>query len=418
MRPKIFVVDDDADLREALLDTFETCELPARGFARAKDLLTDLDPDWPGVILTDIRMPGMSGLELLEEVRLNAPKIPIILFTGHADIPAAVQAMKAGAFEFLEKPVDPEHLHQIVLRALKMRELQLEVEQLQRQVSSGTALSKRVIGRSKAIRFLRRDIEAVSPLRVDVLVWGEGGTGKTMAARAIHDLSPRATAEFVTLNCSTLSSENIDRVLFETGGVLDQANGGTLFLQGLETLSDQLQAQLLQIFSAEAPPRIIASVSREPNELLKEGALRADLLYRINVAAIELPPLRERGRDVFHLLDHFTREAAALHNKSLRDLPVPDLDVVGRYRWPGNVRELRNVAEKLVIGLSVRLTDEPQGQSDVSETYEDAMRRFERELLTNALVQSGGRKGDAADLLGIPRKRFYLRMKHCGMDEQ
>lgn len=417
MIPQIFLVDDDADLREALLDTFDTFQLRSKGFARAIDLLDELDPEWPGVILTDIRMPGMSGLELLEEVRLNAPKIPIILFTGHADIPAAVQAMKTGAFEFLEKPVDPEHLHQIVLRALKMRGLQLEVEQLQRQVSSRTALGKRVIGRSKSIRFVRRDIEAVAPLKVDVLVWGEGGTGKTLAARAIHDLSPRAAAEFVTINCSTLTSENIDRVLFEAGGILDQANGGTLFLQGLETLSDQLQAQLLQIFSFEAPPRIIASVGREPNELLKEGALRADLLYRINVAAIELPPLRERGRDVFHLLDHFTREASALHNKSLRSLPVPDLDVIGRYRWPGNVRELRNVAEKLVIGLCVRLNTDP-GQVDVSETYEEAMRRFERELLTNALVQSGGRKGEAADLLGIPRKRFYLRMKHCGMEEE
>jgi two-component system, NtrC family, phosphoglycerate transport system response regulator PgtA len=417
MTPQIFVVDDDADLREAILDTFEKHRLPAKGFARASDVLEELDPDWPGVILTDIRMPGMTGLELLEEVRLNAPNVPIILFTGHADIPAAVQAMKTGAFEFLEKPVNPDHLHQVILRALKMRSLQFEVDQLQKQISSGTALNDRVIGRSKAIRFVRSDIESVAPLKVDVLVWGEGGTGKTLVSRAIHDLSPRSTEEFVTLNCSTLSAENMERVLFEPGGALDQASGGTLFLQGLETLSDQLQAQLLQIFSSADAPRVIASVGRDPNALLNEGALRADLLYRINVATIELPPLRERGRDVFHLLDYFIRSAATLHNKPHRSLPVPDLDAFGKYRWPGNVRELRNIAEKLVIGLAVRIGEE-QEPDDIAETYEEAMTRFERELLTNALVQCGGRKGEAADLLGIPRKRLYLRMKHCGLDEQ
>jgi len=414
MKPLIYVVDDDIDLRDAILDTFEQHRLPAQGFARAREVLEVLDPEWPGVILTDIRMPGMTGLELLEEVRKDAPDVPIILFSGHADVPVAVQAMKAGVFEFLEKPVHPDHLHQVVLRALKMRHLQIELGQMQRQAQTGRGLTDRIIGRSKPMRYVRRDILAVAPLQVDVLLWGETGTGKAQVARAIHDFSPQAEAGFEVVNCSALTAENIERMLFETGGAFERASGGTLYLQSPDALPDQLQAQLLRVFEGTTPPRIVASVTRNPDDLLAEGTLRSDLLYRINVAQIELPPLRERGRDLFHLLEHFIRDAAARHGKAAKDLPVPDLEAFGKYRWPGNVRELRNVAEKLVVGLTVRLGDGPG--APVTETYDEAMLRLERELLTNALIQCDGKKGEAADLLGIPRKRLYLRLKNCGLD--
>ncbi|WP_425044707.1 sigma-54-dependent transcriptional regulator [Primorskyibacter sp. S87] len=414
MQALIFVVDDDDDLREAVLDTFEKHKLPARGFARAAQALEEVDPEWPGVVLSDIRMPGMSGLEFQEEVNRLAPDVPVILFTGHGDVPVAVQALRNGAFEFLEKPVHPDHLHQVVLRALKMRSLQIEVASLQNQVRDAIPLNERIVGRSKAMRFVRRDIHAVAPLQVDVLLWGEDGTGKTAAARAIHDLSPNASGEFVVVNCSAISADNMERILFDEGGAVARAIGGSLHLQDIESLPDQLQAQVLRIFDEAQAPRVVASVGKKPEDLLVEGRLRSDLLYRINVAQIELPPLRERGRDVFLLLDHFIRQAAARHSKSQKSLPVPDLDAVGNYDWPGNVRELRNVAEKLVVGLTVRIGG--PAATEISESYDEAMLRHERELLTNALIQSGGRKAAAADLLGIPRKRLYLRLKHCGLD--
>lgn len=414
MKPIIYVVDDDADLREAILETFEQNKLPARGFSSGREVLEQLDPNWNGVVLTDMRMPGMSGLDLLEEIRLNTPGIPVILFTGHADVPVAVTAMKNGAYEFLEKPVHPEHLHQVVLRALNMRKLQLEVGDLKRQVKAGGALSDRIIGQSKAMRYLRRDILAIANVSVNVLLWGEGGTGKTLSAQAIHDLSPFAKGDFVVVNCSSLTADGINRQLYEDGGAVERAKGGTLMLQGLETLPDTLQAQLLKLFDEPAIPRIIASVSSNPDKLLSDGKLRADLHYRLNVASLALPPLRERGRDVFHLLEHFSRAAAARHGRDPKSLPLPDFDAMSKYAWPGNVRELCNVAEKLVIGLSVRFGSSPTTR--VTETYEEAMLRMERELLTNALIQCGGKKGDAAELLGIPRKRLYLRLKHCELD--
>ncbi|SMP35748.1 sigma-54-dependent transcriptional regulator [Shimia sagamensis] len=415
MQAQIFLVDDDDDLREAVLDTFHKHKISARGFARAAEALEALDPEWSGVVLSDIRMPGMDGLSFQKEVKRLAPDVPVILFTGHGDVPVAVQAMRNGAFEFLEKPVHPDHLHQVVLRALKMRSLQVELTNLQHKARATLPLEERLVGRSKAMRFVRRDIQAVAPLQVDVLIWGQDGTGKTAAARAIHDLSPNAAEEFVVVNCSAVSQDTIERTLFDEGGAVARASGGTLHLQDIEALSDRLQAQLLRIFDGPNAPRVVASVSHKPEELLAGGKLRSDLLYRINVAQIELPPLKERGRDVFVLLDHFIQRAAARHGKSQKAMPVPDLEALGKYTWPGNVRELRNVAEKLVVGLTVRLDDRAAAQ--ISETYDDAMLRHERELLSNALIQSGGRKAAAADLLGIPRKRLYLRLKHCGIEE-
>ncbi|MFY0662884.1 MAG: sigma-54-dependent Fis family transcriptional regulator [Shimia sp.] len=414
MQSQIILVDDDDDLRDAVLDTLEKHKLAAKGFARAADALEALDPEWPGVVLSDIRMPGMDGLAFQEEVKRLAPDVPVILFTGHGDVPVAVQAMRNGAFEFLEKPVHPDHLHQVVLRALKMRSLQVELTNLQHKTRDTLPLEERLVGRSKVMRFVRRDLQAVAPLQVDVLLWGQDGTGKTAAARAIHDLSPNAGGAFVVVNCSAVSQDTIERTLFEEGGAVARASGGTLHLQDVEALSDQLQAQLLRIFDSRDAPRVVASVSQKPEELLAEGKLRSDLLYRINVAQIEMPPLKERGRDVFVLLDHFIQRAAARHGKSQKALPVPDLDALGKYTWPGNVRELRNVAEKLVVGLTVRLDE--RASAAVTETYDEAMLRHERELLSNALIQSGGRKAAAAELLGVPRKRLYLRLKHCGID--
>ncbi len=414
MTALIYVVDDDDDLREAVLDTFAKHKLPARGFARAAEALDQLDPEWPGVILSDIRMPGMNGLEFQQEAHRLAPDVPVVLFTGHGDVPMAVEAMRGGAFEFLEKPVHPEHLHQVVLRALKMRELQIEVGSLKDRVRGARPLKERLLGRSNAMRYVRRDIQAVAPLQVEVLLCGEGGTGKTEAARAIHDLSTNTGGEFVIVNCSAISRDDLDGVLFDDGGAVARLARGTLYLQNLDSLPDRLQAQILRIFDEPGAPRVVASISRKPEELLAEGIMRSDLLYRVNVAQIEMPPLRERGRDVFLLLDHFIRQAAARHNKSQKSLPLPDLDAVGNYDWPGNVRELRNVAEKLVVGLTLNLGG-PAGK-EISESYDAAMLRHERELLTNALIQSGGRKAAAAEMLGIPRKRLYLRLKHCGLE--
>ena len=418
--PLVYIVDDDEDLREAVLDTLQSAGLAAQGFATARAALARLDPEWPGVIVSDIRMPGMDGMDFLRAARDVAPDVPFVLITGHGDVQTAIAAMKAGAYDFIEKPARPEYLVGIVRRALEMRRLQIENSALRDMLEGGGPLRARLIGRSKAMREVRRAVLAVAPLDVDVLLIGETGTGKETAARAIHDISPRAEAPFEAVNCGALSDAGWAQAMEGAQGHLARAGEGTLFLDALESLAEPLQPRLLALLERRAGegPRVLAALKGEPARLIAEGRLRADLYYRINVAQIVLPPLAERENDIFQLLEHFIREAAARHELKLPEVTPEALRRLRAHDWPGNVRELRNVAEKMVIGLPLalapRLSDGP-APIDGEEGYEAAMARFERALLRHALLQAGGRKGAAAESLGIPRKRLYLRLKALGM---
>ena len=418
--PLVHVVDDDGDLREAVLETLEDAVIPAIGFSRASDALKVLDPEWPGVILSDIRMPGISGLEFLDQAKVSAPDVPFVLMTGHGDVATAIAAMKAGAYDFLEKPTPPEYLVGVVRRALQARTLQLENSSLRQMIVTGGSLKTRLAGRSKAMKICRRDILAIAPLNVDVLLRGETGTGKGLAAHCIHDMSPRKSKAFVTVNCATLSLENIEESLFSDQGKIAEAAGGTLFLDDLGALEESVQARIFRFLedrgSAPETPRIVAALKEEPDVLIAAGKLRADLYYLINVAQVLLPPLRERDKDIFFLLEHFIREAAGRHNLKLPNIRAEDLAPFRTYDWPGNVRELRNAAEKMVIGLDVVLGSSGSSTRITAGGYDAALQKFEFDLLQTALMQAGGRKGDAAEILGIPRKRLYLRLKQYGLN--
>jgi len=414
----VYIVDDDKDLREAVMDTLEDAGFVARGFSVASEVLKELDPEWPGVIVSDIRMPGMTGLEFLSAATELAPDVPFVLITGYGDVKTAIRAMKDGAYDFLEKPTTPELLLGVIRRALEMRRLQIENSSLKQILSASGPLKSRLIGRSKPMRAVRKSILAIAPLDVDVLVTGETGTGKELVARCIHNLSPRAGENFEVVNCGALTPESLREVVQMEGE--EATLGGTVFLDELETMPEQLQVRLLRYFedrgSEALAPRIIAALKDKPEKLIEAGKLRADLYYRINVASITLPPLRERDKDVFFLLEYFIREAASRHNLKLPGLTKETLAGYRSHSWPGNVRELRNIAEKLVIGLPVSLvsTTAPAPWQNVG--LDAAMEQFEVELLRRALLETGGRKGQAADLLGIPRKRLYLKMKQLGLD--
>jgi two-component system, NtrC family, phosphoglycerate transport system response regulator PgtA len=412
--PLVYIVDDDEDLRDAVLDTLDSSDLPALGFATAKAALARLDPEWPGVVVSDIRMPGMDGLAFLAAAKSLAPQVPFVLITGHGDVQTAISAMKAGAFDFLEKPARPEYLVGVVRRALELRRLQIENSTLKDMVAGGGSLKARLIGRSRAMRSLRAEILAVAPLAVDVLVLGETGTGKELAAQCIHDLSPQAHKSFRTVTCGALSEENWD-------DIIGREPAGTLFLDDLESLAEPLQLRFLALLDGRGGdgPRLVAGLKSDPAQLIENGQLRADLYYRINVAQVILPPLVERDKDLFVLLEYFIREAAARHGLNLPEITPEMLDPLRVHTWPGNVRELRNVAEKMVIGLPVSLA--PRLADAVNpvagdDGYDGAMARFERALLRHALLQAGGRKAVAAESLGIPRKRLYLRLKTLGLD--
>lgn len=424
MDPIVYVVDDDADLLPALLEIIQASGWPARGFARGDAMLAELRPDWEGVILSDMRMPGMSGLELLRQAQTRAPEVPFILFTAHGDIPSAVEAIRGGAFDFLEKTAPSDYLRAVIRRALQNRRLLLENQRLKERFAESQGLKARLPGKSPAMRLLRREIAAVAPLEVALLLSGEAGTGKAHAARVVHDLSGRA-GEFVTIDCATLTDANFEPAL--TGdttnpGALPQAAGGTLHLSRLTALPPSLQTRLVSLLDRDAAQhnlRLIASAQGPLAQLRTEGRLTDDLYYRLSLAEIELPPLRQREDDLFLLLDQFIRDAAARHRRAYPQLTPQELRPYRRYHWPGNLRELRNIAEKLVIGLRVTLhsgTDNTAiGTPPDALGYDAAMFEFESALLQAALQKTGGRKTEAAEALGIPRKRLYLRMKACGL---
>lgn len=428
-QPQVMLVEDDADLRQATVETLELAGFRVLQFAAAVPALAALDPDFPGVILSDLRMPGMSGLDFLDQVRERAPDIPFILITAHGDVPAAIRAMRSGAHDFLEKPCPPLLMLDVLRRAQAMRSLQLENLRLRDRLDRGGAPEERLIGRCPAMEELRRQLRTLSGLKVDLLISGETGTGKELVARVLHELANETGSAFIAVNCGALSAAQVDRELFGSGdspGLIARAEGGTLYLDELESMPEALQTRLLRVLDAReitplgsAPQRvnlrILGSIKRPPETLLAEGRLRADLYHRFN-AVLHLPPLRERGGDAELLVTHFAAQAAARH-----ELPKIHIDDALRRRiawhdWPGNVREARNLAERLVIGLDPGLPPEgEEGRDEVRPDFDAAMEEFEARLLRAALMETGGKKTEAAKLLGIPRKRLYLRLRHHGM---
>lgn len=428
--PEVLLVEDDVDLAQALTEILEQAGYQVTHFSRGEAALDLVQASWPGVILSDLRMPGLSGLDLLDRIKEKAPQVPFIMITGHGDVASAVRAMRAGAHDFLEKPCEPQLLLDVLRRAVEMRRLHLENEQLRRTLARRPDLASRLIGSSSIMVELRRKVEVLSGLSVDILLVGETGTGKELLARCLHETSDRRGQPFVPINCGALSEADIDRELFgvanEQAGRLASAQGGTLFLDELESMSDSMQVRLLRVLDRrEVTPlggghtrqldfAVLGSLKSSPEQLFAAGRLRPDLYHRFNAGSLQLPPLRDREQDAVELLEHFISEAVARH-----DLPHPEVSQelkrrVLYYRWPGNVRELRNMAERLVIGLEVIFPQDEEA-APATESYDSAMDRFEARLLQAALLQTGGRKSEAAALLGIPRKRLYLRLRHCGL---
>ena len=428
-RGVVMLVEDDDDLRVATAETLADAGFAVTAFAGAAAALTALTPDWPGAVLTDIRMPGLSGLEFLEAAQTAASGVPFVVITGHGDVASAIRAMRAGAHDFLEKPCAPELLVDVLRRAVEMRRLSLENAALRDRLATALRPEDQLLGRSPVMADLRRRVVALAGLRVDLLIAGETGTGKELVARILHTLSPRREGPFVAINCGALAVGEVDRELFgdaESPGRLARADGGTLFLDELEAMPDALQVRLLRVLEArEIAPlggaprlldlRILGSVKDDPARLVAEGRLRADVFHRFNAGALRLPALRDRPGDAELLLDHFAADAARRHGLPKPAVPAELRRQADWHRWPGNVREVRTIAERLVIGLDVALDASQPDLPRVTEGYDAAMDAFESRLLQAALLQTGGRKAEAADLLGIPRKRLYLRLRHHGL---
>lgn len=404
----IYLVDDDIDFREATCELLVSAGFSVASFSTGQHMLDQLDPEWPGAILCDVRMAGMDGFAVLKAAHGVASDIPFIMITGHGDVRLAIKSIKAGAYDFIEKPVQPDFLIRTMNRAIAARKLIIENRRLRRRVQRGAWLSGTIEGRSKAIRNIRADVLRLASLPVSVCIFGETGTGKAVVARALHDFG-EGPGDCVTIACGSTTPDDFRAALADL-----KANTTTLFLRSLNRLDEKSQASLADYLRSSGTPRIIASMSGSA-ESSPEESLSDELYFLANVARLDMPPLRERGRDVLYLLEIFLRLASRRLGQRPPKITPETIKMLERHSWPGNARELQNVAERLVICLPIDLGTRTTQRGEIPTSYDKAMQQFEKSLLAQCLRETGGRKGEAAELLAIPRKRLYLRMKALGL---
>ncbi|WP_430293299.1 sigma-54-dependent transcriptional regulator [Pseudomonas sp. B1-22] len=435
---RVLIVEDDPHVLLGCQQALALEDIDCDGVGSAEEALKKIGADFPGIVVSDIRMPGMGGLQLLEKLRALDPSLPVVLITGHGDIAMAVKAMRDGAYDFMEKPFSPEKLVDTARRALAQRALTREVSQLRRQLAGKQALESRLIGRSPAMQALRELIANVADTSANVLIEGETGTGKELVARCLHDYSRRQPKPFVALNCGGLPESLIDSEIFGheahafTGagkrriGKIEHADGGSLFLDEIESMPLNLQIKLLRVLQEQqlerlgsnelirVDCRVIAATKSDLAAMGRDGSFRSDLYYRLNVITLNLPPLRERREDILMLFEHF------LQQSSLRfDRPAPAIDnttaaTLMAHDWPGNVRELRNVAERFALGLPV-LAGGNLGPDAGEPRFAEAVEAFEKSLLSAALERYAGNLSQAAAALGMAKTTLFDKVKKYGL---
>ncbi|MGI9245866.1 MAG: nitrogen regulation protein NR(I) [Steroidobacteraceae bacterium] len=461
---EVWIVDDDASISWVLERALKQAGMQPTAFEDADAALAALGHHDPDVFITDIRMPGKSGLDLLEEVRSRRPKLPVIVMTAHSDLDSAVAAYQGGAFEYLPKPIDLDQAVELVRRA---------ASQQQRAVQSA-AESRRIpemLGHAPAMQEVFRAIGRLSRSSMTVLITGESGTGKELVARALHRHSPRASKPFIALNTSAFTADLLESELFghEKGaftgatelrrGRFEQADGGTLFLDEIGDMSPQLQTRLLRVLAegefyrvggqlpVKVDVRVIAATHQNLEVRVRENLFREDLLHRLNVIRIEVPPLRQRRDDVPELLQHYLDVAAIELGVAPKVLSEAAARALAAFDWPGNVRQLVNACRRLTVlaaGREITLDDIPAdlrgagvtagaGGSEWSQALaswaqsrllsggppllEEATPEFERTLLREALKITRGGRQDAARLLGWGRNTLTRKLKELGMED-
>ncbi|KIP98326.1 MULTISPECIES: sigma-54 dependent transcriptional regulator [Pseudomonas] len=433
MGGQVIVVDDEAAIREAAQQWLELSGFSVRTCANAAQALALIDVDFPGVLISDVRMPGTDGLQLLDKVVACDRDLPVIMITGHGDVPMAVQALKQGAYDFIEKPFTPDRLLDTVRRALEKRRLVCENRALRQQFALKDGIAAQLLGVSRPMERLRRQILDLAGTSVNVLIRGETGSGKERVARCLHDFSERADKPFVALNCAAIPEHLFESELFghESGaftgaqskriGRIEHADGGTLFLDEVESLPLAQQVKLLRVLqektlerlgsnrSIHVDLRVISAVKPDLLDEVRAGRFREDLLYRLNVATLQIPALRERREDISLLFEHFAEEAAQRHGRTLEPLTPAELAALLGHEWPGNVRELVNAAERHALGLS-GAAQEQAGQSLAGQ-----METFEAQCLHNALLRCRGSILQTMELLQVPRRTLNEKMQRHGL---
>lgn len=431
---KVAIVDDEADMRQSISQWLALSGFDTETYPSAEEALKAIGPEFPGVVVSDIKMPGMDGMAFLKRLMGMDSGLPVILITGHGDVPMAVEAMRVGAFDFLEKPFNPDRMTELAKRATHNRRLTLDNRALRRELSDGSILMKKLIGTSGVMERLREDILDLGQADSHVLIDGETGTGKTLVAHALHAVGPRAGRKFVTVSCAAWSEDQLTAKLFgpaEDGAIplVEEARGGTICLEDIEALSHALQSRLLTLINEQGTPpdtRIIAICNNHAPDKTVEDALRPDLFYRLGAMTILLPPLRARGEDILTLFTRMSEQFAEEYGCDAPQVTAQEAAQLLQAPWPGNVRQLVNIAERAVLQnrrgsgsiASLLMADnESSGPAMTTEgkPLKDYVEAFERMLIDNTMRRHKGSIVAVMDELCLPRRTLNEKMAKYGL---
>ncbi len=445
--PLVLVIEDDVEMLEnygRMLRMFGYKSVLESDSIKALKRLDEISPD---IILTDLKMEGMSGFDVILSAKQSLPDVPIILITAYADIPTAVEAVKMGAYDVISKPFTSEQLQIVLERALSQKRLKEENRLLRKQLK--VAVDTEIVAKSAAMKEIMALVERVSKTDANVLITGESGTGKEMLARIIHKKSDRAKSPFVPVDCAAIPENLLESELFgyEKGaftgantskeGLFEAANGGTLFLDEVTELPFPMQSKLLRAIQerkirrlgsnqyTSLDVRIVSATNRDIRKTVKEGLFREDLFYRLNVINIHLPPLRDRREDIPVLSLYFLKKYAAIYDKNIKGISAEVMDALEAYSWPGNIRELQNLIERAVIlcdSEKITLNDipreyitvEPDMSSNIA-TYKEAKEEFEKKYLLGLLQKTSGNVTRAAKIAGINRRTLHRLIKRYNL---
>lgn len=461
---KVWIVDDDKSIRWVLEKALQKTDVEIQSFSTPQEVLKKINHEEPDVIISDIRMPGMDGIELLDKIKQHSPDIPVIIMTAYSDLDRAVSAFQGGAYEYLSKPFDVDEVVSLVKKAITHKQSNTEISV---PAELGDATS--IIGSAPAMQEVFKAIGRLSNSHFTVLITGESGTGKELVASALHQHSPRSNHPFIAINTAAIPKDLLESELFghEKGaftgasgqriGRFEQANNGTLFLDEIGDMPADLQTRLLRILAEgefyrvgghvpiKVDVRVIAATHQNLEQLVKEGKFREDLLHRLNVIRVHVPPLRERRTDIVELTNHFLQSAAVELGEEIKQLVPETEEYLTQLSWPGNVRQLENFCRWVTVmasGGEIHIDDLPpelRQDTDVlevsdeweatlrkwaesslskgdSELLRSAVPRFEAILIEEALKKSSGRRQDAAKLLGWGRNTLTRKIKQLDLD--
>ncbi len=449
-RAGIIVVDDEINIRSALVTVLSKQGYDVRGVGSGEEALEELTHAGAELVITDLKMPGMGGIEFIRRLKAAWPETEVVVMTAYGSIDTAVEAMRSGAYDYVTKPIDRERFPLVVTKALERRALANENKQLRDRLETRVRYDQ-MVGESEPMQRVYSLVEMVADSGVTVLLTGESGTGKELVARAIHHKSARADGPFVTLNCGALPENLFESELFgyEKGaftgatttkvGRFELADSGTLLLDEIGELSLKSQVDFLRVLETKefrrlggtkvikVDARIVAATNRNLEEAVKQGDFREDLYYRLNVVPIRLPPLRERGEDIPLLAERFLREFSAQHHRDLKEISRDVMRLMRLYAWPGNIRQLRNLMERLVITVKEpaiqpeHLPEEIQASQEHTRTMVvtlgTSLHDIEREAIRRTLAEVVNHREKAAKLLGISLRALQYKIKEYGIRE-